>query len=234
MLACWVRYYCDGIHDLYLLTLRILNDLCKNFPNHVNICLSLQDVRNINCSWLLIFWISGCLDPIFVHKIWRSWALIWHLVIKCSSSSTSRHQAHSLCFGSVLGQSRYLYWLTCSMGFPLKNTFKFSSVSKHIDLVLSSFTIILLFEQNFNRPFNCFCKPVGVSENKIRSSPYKMWAMISFEMAMPTSADKYVLRSDMYLRNINPLEIPPWLTPKLFGTARLSLPLRLTWRWVLP
>ena len=88
----------------YLLTLRILNDLCKNFPNHVNICLSLQDMRNINCSWLLIFWNSGCLDPVFVYKIWRSWALIWHLVIKCSSSSTSRHQAHSLCFGSVLGR----------------------------------------------------------------------------------------------------------------------------------
>ena len=129
---------------------------------------------------------------------------------------------------------RYLYWLTCSMGFPLKNTFKFSSVPKHIDLILSSFTIILLFEQNFNRPFNCFCKPVGVSENKIRSLPHKMWATISFDMAMPTSADKYVLRSNMYLRNINPLEIPPWLTPKLFRTALLSLPLRLTWKWVLP
>ena len=102
--ACWIWYYCDGIHDLQLLILRLLNDLCKNFPNHVNVCLSLQDMRNINCSWLLTFWNVGCLDPTFVYKIWRLWSMIWHLVIKCSSYSTSRHQAHSLCFGSVLGR----------------------------------------------------------------------------------------------------------------------------------
>ena len=72
----------------------------RTFPTMlISARLSLQDMRNINCSWLLIFWNSGCLDLIFVYKIWRSWALIWHLVIKCSSSSTSRHQAHSLCVG---------------------------------------------------------------------------------------------------------------------------------------
>ena len=105
-------------------------------------------------------------------------------------------------------------------------------VPKHMDLVLISFTIILLFEQNFKRPFSCFCRPEGVSENRIRSSPHRIWAMISFDMAMPTSDDRYVLRSDIYLRNINPLGIPPWLTPRLFWIGRLSLPLRLTWKWV--
>ena len=51
--------------------------------------------HNISKSWVL--------GDNFLYKFWRSRALIWHLVIKCSSSSISKHQEHSLWFGSVLG-----------------------------------------------------------------------------------------------------------------------------------
>ena len=50
--AFWIWHYCEGINDLYVLILRISNDLIieimKYFSHQVNIWLSLQDVRNIN------------------------------------------------------------------------------------------------------------------------------------------------------------------------------------------
>ena len=43
---------CGGMHDLLVFIFHVINDLCKNFPNHVSICLSLQDIRNMNFSLL--------------------------------------------------------------------------------------------------------------------------------------------------------------------------------------
>ena len=129
---------------------------------------------------------------------------------------------------------RYLYWCTCSIGFLLKYTLKGFLVPKHITLVLISLTKILFLEQNFNRPFSCFWRPAALSESRTRSSAHKMWAIISFDITMPYSLDKYVLKSDMYFRNINPLAIPPWLTPNLLSIGALSIPLHLTRKCVLP
>ena len=67
--------------------LRISNDLYKNFPSHVSICLSLHDMRYINFSWWLSCSKAGNLKLIFVNNSLRSASLIWQLVTKCSSWS---------------------------------------------------------------------------------------------------------------------------------------------------
>ena len=46
--------------------------------------------------------------------------------------------------------------------------FHWKTHSMHMDLVLNSITIILLFEQNVNMPFNCFCRPEGVNDDVIK------------------------------------------------------------------
>ena len=47
------------------------NDLCKKFPNHVSICLSLQDIRNINFSLLSRCINVGSLELILANNDWR-------------------------------------------------------------------------------------------------------------------------------------------------------------------
>ena len=85
---------------------------------------------------------------------------------------------------------RYLYLGTCSINFPLKWTSKLSTVPKHIHIVLVSFTIILLCEQNFWKPMSCIWSPSTVSENRIRSSPHKIWAIKSSGITKPNYLDK--------------------------------------------
>ena len=51
------------MHDLLVFIFRVITDLWKNFQNHVIICLSLQDIRNMNFSLLIItkfnlWWLS--------------------------------------------------------------------------------------------------------------------------------------------------------------------------------
>ena len=99
---------------------------------------------------------------------------------------------------------RYMYFGTCSINFPLKRTSKLLTVPKHIHFVLVSFTIILLCEQNFWRPLSCFWRPSTVSENKIRSSPHKMWSIMSSDITMPNANER---------RRYN-------VTPSLIGKAQ--------------
>ena len=73
---------CGGMHDLLVFIFRVINDLCKHFPNHVSICLSLQDIRNVNfplLSWCINV---GSLELILVNKDWRSLILTRQLVTK--------------------------------------------------------------------------------------------------------------------------------------------------------
>ena len=93
---------CGGIHDLLVFMFRVINELCKNFPNHVSICLSLQDIRNMNFSLLSRCINVGSLELILVNKDLRSLIFTRQLVAKCSSSSTSRQVEQSLWFGSNL------------------------------------------------------------------------------------------------------------------------------------
>ena len=99
-----VYHYSEGIHDPWIFELRISNDLHKNFPNHVNIWLSLHDMRYMNFSWLLSSAKAGNLEQIFVKSFWRSWILIWQLITKCSSFSISRQYIQSLWSGSIFGR----------------------------------------------------------------------------------------------------------------------------------
>ena len=62
---------------------------------------------------------------------------------------------------------------------------------------------------------------------------YRMCIMMSFDTTIPNCLERCTLKSDMYLRNISPLVISPWLTPMLFRIAGLSFPFRFTLQWVL-
>ena len=95
---------CGGIHDLLVFIFRVINDLCKNFLNHVSICLSLQDIMNMIFSLLSRCINVGSLKLILVNKVWRSLIFTRQLVTKCSSSSTSRQVEQSLWFWSNLGR----------------------------------------------------------------------------------------------------------------------------------
>ena len=123
---------------------------------------------------------------------------------------------------------RYLYSSTCIIIFSLWYTLIWPVAPKDIALVLVSFTIILFREQNFSRPWSCLCSPWTVSENRIRSSPHNICITISSDTTTPNCLDRYSLRSDIYLRNMSPLVIPPWLTPILLKIGGLNLPLRFT------
>ena len=123
---------------------------------------------------------------------------------------------------------RYLYLSTCSISLWLKLTQNCGCLPKYITFDLASFTIIWLLAQNVYRPFNCLCKPFGVSENRIRSSAHNKCTNIVFEIHTPTLQSKYCFKSDMYFWKRKPLATPPWLTPMSLWIIGLSLELRFT------
>ena len=63
---------CGGKHDILVFIFRVINDLCIKFQNHVSICLSLQDIRNMNFSLLSRCLNVVSLELILVNKDWRS------------------------------------------------------------------------------------------------------------------------------------------------------------------
>ena len=128
------------------------------------------------------------------------------------------------------------WWNKYAKVFALGHLFNKFSVEIHIKRLTGAKTHRFGFhfvEQNFSRPYCCFWSPVELSENRMRSSDHKTLAMISLVITISTSLDKYKLKSDMYFRNINPLEIPPWLTPILLLRGGLSFPFHLTRKCVL-
>ena len=58
-----------------------------------------------------------------------------------------------------------------------------------------------LLEQNSFSPSSWFCRPWDVSENKIRSSAHRKWAIISLLIHISWAVDRYVSRSDIYFLN---------------------------------
>ena len=65
--------------------------------------------------------------------------------------------------------------------FPVKN----GPFLNNIILVLSSFTIILFFEENPKRPSTCFWIPAKESEKKMRSSAQSKWERIVSPIQTP-------------------------------------------------
>ena len=88
-------------HDLLVFIFRLINDLCNDFPNHVSICQSLQDIRNLNFSLISRCTNVGSLEQILANKDWRSLIFTRHLVTKCSSSSISRLVEQSFDLGLI-------------------------------------------------------------------------------------------------------------------------------------
>ena len=111
---------------------------------------------------------------------------------------------------------KYLYFSTLSIFDPLKYTSRFFLFPNCMNFVLDSFTIIRLWEQHFITPSICFCRPVIVSENNIKSSAQSRWPIIVSLMQIPISDIRYCSRSATYFRNKRPLQTPPWFTPISF------------------
>ena len=120
---------------------------------------------------------------------------------------------------------KYLYSSTSSIFDPLNYTSRSFLFPNCTNFVLDSFTIIRLWEQNFMTPSNCFCRPVIVSENNIKSSAQSRWPIIVSPMQIPISDIRYCSRSATYFRNKRPLQTPPWFTPISLKIAGLSIPL---------
>ena len=100
-------------------------------------------------------------------------------------------------------------------GLPETHDFCFGFINSHMIIDIA----------NVCNPSNCFCIPCWVSENSISSSNHNRWAIISSDITTPYSQLRYAPRSVMYLRNRNPLAIPPWLTPILFNIGGFSFAL---------
>ena len=103
--------------------------------------------------WQILYklFYTECSLPRF---IWYNWGIVW--------KDISIHP--------VNWSNNY----TCSIRFLLKYTLNVSLVPKHMDLVFISLTLLLLLELNFSRPYICFWRPAGLSENGMRSPAHKM------------------------------------------------------------
>ena len=142
---------------------------------------------------------------------------------------------HVFFSGSCLGSRielmilpKYLWSVTSSIDTALKCSLDFLGLPNTITLVLISFTIIWMFEQNCFRPSSWICRPRNVSENKIKSSDHNKWAIILLLIQIPCADDRYDSRSAIYFLNNIPLATPPWLTPRLFMIVELTRPLFFT------
>ena len=126
---------------------------------------------------------------------------------------------------------RYLYSVTWSKAWLLKNSLTCSNLPNNIYLVFTVFTIDLFLAQNEASPFSWLCAFCAVVEAMIRSSDQRKWTKISSSAKMvPVFSFRYCLKSDRYLQKIMGLAFPPWFTPTSCNKPSLIKPPCLTWK----